>query len=131
MRIGLVTIYVEDQGIARKIYTEMIGFRLHTDIPAGDDGVRWLTVVSPDDDSGIQLQLDSAVHTPGALEFQRTLKASNQPALSIRTRDCEREVERLEAAGLEVVMRPTDMPYGGIDATIDDGCGNLICLHQD
>lgn len=32
--------------------------------------------------------------------------------------------------GVRFTLEPTAMPYGGIDAMFDDGCGNLVNLHQ-
>ena len=35
------------------------------------------------------------------------------------------------AKGVVFVKEPGRMPYGGIDAVLDDTCGNLVNLHQD
>jgi predicted enzyme related to lactoylglutathione lyase len=40
------------------------------------------------------------------------------------------EYERLVAAGVKFTGEPTENPYGTI-AVFEDGCGNLVQLHQD
>ena len=35
------------------------------------------------------------------------------------------------ARGVVFVAEPRTMGYGGIDAVFEDGCGNLLNLHQD
>ena len=42
-----------------------------------------------------------------------------------------RDYETLRERGVHFTMEPTKMPYGGTDAVFEDGCGNLINLHQD
>jgi predicted enzyme related to lactoylglutathione lyase len=51
--------------------------------------------------------------------------------ISLHTDDCQRDAERLKAKGVVFVMEPARMDYGGMDAVLDDTCGNLINLHQD
>jgi catechol 2,3-dioxygenase-like lactoylglutathione lyase family enzyme len=52
MKITLSSVIVENQTKALHFYTEILGFKLKTDIPAGE--FRWLTVVSPEDPNGTQ-----------------------------------------------------------------------------
>jgi predicted enzyme related to lactoylglutathione lyase len=51
--------------------------------------------------------------------------------MALTTRDCQADYERLRARGASFTVTPTKLPHGGTDAVFDDGCGNLICLHQD
>jgi hypothetical protein len=46
MRIGLVSIFVDNQDDAERFHTRVLGFRVKTSAPYGPDE-RWLTVVSP------------------------------------------------------------------------------------
>ena len=46
MRIVVTSVFVDDQDRALSFYTERLGFVKKTEIPLGD-GMRWLTVVSP------------------------------------------------------------------------------------
>jgi catechol 2,3-dioxygenase-like lactoylglutathione lyase family enzyme len=56
------SVYVEDQDKALKFYTEVLGFVKKLDITAGK--YRWLTVVSPENQNGVQLVLEPNDHPP-------------------------------------------------------------------
>ena len=45
IRITTTSVFVDDQAKALAFYTDVLGFQLKTDVPAGP--FRWLTVVSP------------------------------------------------------------------------------------
>lgn len=128
MLIKLAGIFVEDQDAARKFYTNVLGFQVKTDAAYGP-GQRWLTVVSPEDPDGTQLLLSPGDEAATAL--QRAQRAAGKPAVSLTTDDCRREHRELVAKGVTFTLEPTKMEYGGTDAVFDDGCGNLINLHQD
>ena len=51
--------------------------------------------------------------------------------MSFTTDDCERSYRELLERGVMFVSEPLAMGYGGIDAVFEDGCGNLLNLHQD
>ena len=59
MRIGLVSIYVDDQDQAERFYTQVLGFQVHTSAPYGPDE-RWLSLVAPEHPDGVQLVLHLA-----------------------------------------------------------------------
>jgi catechol 2,3-dioxygenase-like lactoylglutathione lyase family enzyme len=105
----------------------VLGLRVHTDAAYGPGG-RWLSVVSPGDPDGTALLLGLA-EGPAA-DYQRALYASGQPAISLTTDDIHSDHKRLEAAGARFTLPPTTMPCGATDAVFDDGCGNLVNLHQ-
>jgi catechol 2,3-dioxygenase-like lactoylglutathione lyase family enzyme len=128
MRIGLVSIYVDDQDQAEQFYTEVLGFQVKTSAPYGP-GERWLSVVAPEDPAGVELVLHLA--DDPARAFQAASRERGRPVLSLHTDDCQREAERLKAKGVVFVKDPSRMPYGGIDAVFDDTRGNLLNLHQD
>ena len=128
MRIGLHSIFVDDQDQAERFYTETLGFQVKTNAPYGPDE-RWLSVVAPEDPDGVELVLH--LTDEPARAFQAANREVGRPVLSLRTDDCQREAERLKAKGVVFVKEPDRMPYGGIDAVLDDTCGNLINLHQD
>jgi catechol 2,3-dioxygenase-like lactoylglutathione lyase family enzyme len=127
MRIGLITVYVNDQEQARRFYTDVLGLRLKDDAPYGATE-RWLTVGAPEDAGGPELVLKLADEPARA--FQQANRERGQPALSFTTADCQGEYERLTARGVVFTLAPTRMEYGGTDAVFDDGCGNLVNLHQ-
>jgi catechol 2,3-dioxygenase-like lactoylglutathione lyase family enzyme len=128
MRIGLVSIFVDDQDQAEQFYTQVLGFKVKTSAPYGPNE-RWLSVVSHEDPDGVELVLHLADEPARA--FQAASRAIGRPVLSLRTDDCAGETERLKAKGVVFVKEPGRMDYGGIDAVFDDSCGNLVNLHQD
>jgi catechol 2,3-dioxygenase-like lactoylglutathione lyase family enzyme len=128
MRIKLTSLFVDDQDKALAFYTESLGFELKTDAPYSETA-RWLTVVSPEEPDGTELLLNLPDESEAA--FQRATREAGKPATSFTTDDCRRDYERLAATGVKFLMEPAEMPYGGTDALFDDGCGNLINLHQE
>jgi catechol 2,3-dioxygenase-like lactoylglutathione lyase family enzyme len=128
MRIGLTSIYVDDQDQAEQFYTEVLGFQVKTSAPYGP-GERWLSVVAPEDPDGVELVLHLADEPARA--FQAASRQLGRPVLSLHTADCAGEAERLKAKGVVFVKEPGRMAYGGMDAVFADSCGNLLNLHQD
>ena len=128
MRIGLTSVYVDDQDKAEQFYTELLGLRVKDNVPYSA-AERWLTVVSPEDPDGVELALLLA-DGPARVFRQANLEIG-RPVVSLITDDCVREAERLKAMGVVFVKEPARMGYGGIDAVFDDTFGNLINLHQE
>jgi catechol 2,3-dioxygenase-like lactoylglutathione lyase family enzyme len=128
MRIGLTSIFVDDQDHAQRFYTEVLGLQVKDNAPYGP-GERWLTVVSPEDPDGVELVLHLADEPARA--FRHANRDIGRPVISLRTDDCQRDAERLKAKGVVFVKEPGRMDYGGMDAVFDDTCGNLVDLHQD
>jgi catechol 2,3-dioxygenase-like lactoylglutathione lyase family enzyme len=127
LRINLTELFVDDQEKARVFYTDKLGFRVHTDEAYGSDG-RWLSVVPPDDPCGVELELVKANEPAKAVqEYRRSVMT---PAMSFITDDLDKTYETLVAGGVNFVLPPTKMDYGGRDAMLEDECGNLIGLHQ-
>jgi catechol 2,3-dioxygenase-like lactoylglutathione lyase family enzyme len=126
VRIGLTSIYVDDQEKAEAFYTEVLGFQVKNDVPYG--AARWLTVVSPEEPDGVQLALHLADEHTRA--FRVATFEAGRPVLSLHTADCLGDAERLKAKGVVFVVEPSRMEYGGVDAVFDDTCGNLVNLHQ-
>jgi catechol 2,3-dioxygenase-like lactoylglutathione lyase family enzyme len=128
MRIGVTEVFVDDQDKARAFYTEILGFEVKTDTPYSDTA-RWLTVVSPEDRDGTQLLLTPLHAAAEALQLSR--REAGTPALSLTTADCRRAHQALTARGAVFLSEPEQKPYGGTDAVFEDGCGNLLNLHED
>src|SRR5689334_16250939 len=55
MKIKLTSVYVDDQDKALRFYTEVLGFIKKADFSNGP--YRWLTVASPEEPNGTELQL--------------------------------------------------------------------------
>jgi catechol 2,3-dioxygenase-like lactoylglutathione lyase family enzyme len=128
MRIGLTSIFVDDQDQAEQFYTQVLGFQVKSSAPYGPEE-RWLSVVASEDPDGVQLVLHLA--DDPARAFQAASRQAGRPVLSLTTDDCAGETERLKAKGVVFVKEPGRMAYGGIDAVFADSCGNLLNLHQD
>ena len=122
MRINVTSVLVDDQSKALDFYTDKLGFVKKTDIPAG--GARWLTVVSPDAQDGVELLLEPDAH-PAAKVFKEALVADGMPYTSFAVDDVQAEFDRLSAKGVIFTQPPTEM--GPVTtAVLDDTCGNLI-----
>jgi predicted enzyme related to lactoylglutathione lyase len=126
MKIKVTTIYVNDLEKALGFYTGTLGFVKKADFSQGT--YRWLTVTSPDEPAGVELQLASN-QSPAAAAYQQALFAQKQPAIMFYTDDLEADYERMQAKGAQFTMPPTDVTASKI-AMLDDTCGNLIQLVQ-
>ena len=126
MKIKLTSVYVNDQNQALRFYTEVLGFAKKADFSNGP--FRWLTVASPDEPEGTELQL-ALNNNPAAQAYQQALFQQGQPAAMFYTDDLKGDYERMKARGAEFTMPPTDVPYSTI-AKLNDTCGNLIQLTQ-
>ena len=126
MKISLTTVYVDDQDRALRFYTEVLGFVKKADFSQGP--YRWLTVTSPEDPEGTQLQLASG-DNPAAKAFQQAMFQQGQPAAMFFTEDLQADYERMKGRGAEVIMAPTEVTASKI-AKVNDGCGNLIQVTQ-
>ena len=122
MRIGLTSIYVNDQDKALRFYTDVLGFVKKTDVSQGP--YRWLTVASSEDPDGIELQLDLNTN-PAAKAYQQALFEQGQRAIMFYVDDVQQEHDRLAAAGATFTMPPTKVT-GSTIAVLDDSVGNLI-----
>lgn len=126
MKISLTTVYVDDQEKALHFYTEVMGFMMKADFSQGP--FRWLTVTSPEDPDGTQLQL-ALNNNPAARTYQQALFQQNQPAAMFFTDDVQADYERMKARGAEFTMPPTDVTASKI-SMLKDTCGNLIQVTQ-
>ena len=126
MKIKLTSVYVDDEDKALRFYTGVLGFAKKGDFSQGP--FRWLTVTSPDDPDGTELQL-ALNNNPAAKTYQQAIFQQGQPAVMFFTDDVRADYERLKAAGAEFTIPPTDVTASTI-AMLYDTCGNLIQLTQ-
>jgi predicted enzyme related to lactoylglutathione lyase len=126
MKIKLTSVYVDDQEKALRFYTDVLGFTKKADFTQGS--YRWLTIVSPEEPGGTELQL-ALNDNPTAQTYQRTLFQQRQPAAMFFTDDVKADYERIKARGAEFTMPPTDVT-GSTIAQLNDSCANLIQLTQ-
>src|SRR6266513_2441281 len=126
MKIKLTIVYVDDQEKALRFYTEVLGFVKKADFSQGP--FRWLTVASPEEPDGTELQLAPNV-SPAAKAYQEAMFQQGQRAVMFYTDDVQADYERMKARGAEFTMPPTDVTASKI-AMLNDTCGNLIQVVQ-
>jgi catechol 2,3-dioxygenase-like lactoylglutathione lyase family enzyme len=125
MRIKMCSIHVNDPAAAYEFYTRTLGFEELVVMP----DYRLYVVKSPDDPDGVGLLLEPS-DNPVAKAYQEGVHGLGLPAIVFGTPDVQAEYERLRALGVSFTAEPTTDP-SGTTAVFDDGCGNLIQLHQD
>ncbi|MBS1913728.1 MAG: VOC family protein [Bacteroidetes bacterium] len=126
MKIKVTSVYVDDQEKALHFYTEVLGLAKKTDVSNGP--FRWLTVASPEEPEGTELQL-ALNDNPAARAYQQAIFQQGQPAIMFFTDDINGDYERIKAGGAEFTMPPTDVT-GSTIAMLNDSCGNLVQLTQ-
>jgi predicted enzyme related to lactoylglutathione lyase len=126
MKIKVTSIFVDNHDKALRFYTEVLGFVKKTDFSQGP--FRWLTIASPEEPDGVQLQL-ALNDNPAAKAYQQAIFQQGQPAIMFYTDDIKGDYERIKALGAEFTMPPTDVT-ASIIAKLNDTCGNLIQLTQ-
>ena len=126
MKIKVTSVYVDDQEKALRFYTEVLGLAKKADFSQGP--YRWLTVASPEEPDGTELQL-ALNNNPAAKAYQQALFQQSQPAIMFFTDDVQADYERMKARGAEFTVPPKDVTGSKI-AMLNDTCGNLIQVTQ-
>ncbi|CAH1529235.1 Glyoxalase/bleomycin resistance protein/dioxygenase [Vibrio owensii] len=127
IRISLTSVPVDDQDKALDFYTNVLGFIKKTEVPIGEH--KWLTVVSPSEQSGVELLLEPMAFEPAKV-YQNALKEAGIPWTSFAVDDLNGEYERLTALGVQFSIEPREAGTVMI-AVLDDTCGNYIQLMQE
>ncbi len=132
-KISHTTFFVLDQDKAYDFYVTKLGFKVHTDVTM-DNGMRWLTVTSPE-----QPELEIALIKPvnGGMghdeetqqAFKVLLEKGAMGAGVLYTPDCYATYEELKAKGVVFKSAPKEQFYG-IEAIITDSCGNWFSMTQ-
>src|SRR5687767_13679996 len=125
MKIGLTNVYVHDPLTAFTFYTETLGFVKKFFIPEA-----YLAIVaSPEDPNGTALLLEPN-NNPIASTYQKALYEAGLPVIVFTVdNNIEAEYERLKGLGVVFRNEPKQTEWG-IEAVFEDGCGNLVQLHQ-
>ncbi len=126
MKIKLTSVYVDDQEKALHFYTQILDFTKKADFSNGS--FRWLTVVSPDEPDGTELQL-ALNDNPAGNAYQQAIFRQGQPAVNFYTDDVKADYERIKARGGNFTMAPTEVT-GSTIAQLHDTCGNIIQITQ-
>ena len=126
IKIHVTSVPVDNQDKALKFYTDKLGFVKKTEVPMGE--YRWLTVVSPTEQNGVELLLEPMAFEPAKV-YQKALKDAGIPYTSFMVLDLIEEYNRLVGLGIKFSMEPREMGPVKI-AILDDTCGNNIQLVQ-
>ena len=126
MKIKLASVHVDDQDKALRFYTDILGFQKKADFTNGP--YRWLTVVSPEDPDGTELQL-ALTDDPAAKAWQQARFQQTQPGAMFFSDDVQADYERMKSAGAQFTTPPTDVGYATI-VMVNDTCGNLLQITQ-
>ena len=134
VKIASAQLWVHDQEVALKFWTEKVGMEVREDVSLPEMGdFRWLTVGPPgQDEVSIVLMavpgepmLDPATHGQildlAAKGFAGTV--------FLTTEDCQASYEELSERGVEFTEAPFRQPYG-IDSGFRDPSGNSVRLTQ-
>ncbi len=103
MKIKVMSVFVDDQNKALRFYTDVLGFAKKTDFSQGP--YRWLTVASPEEPDGTELQL-ALNNNPAAKAYQQAIFQQHQPAAMFYTDDVKGDYERIQAHGAEFTIHP-------------------------
>lgn len=128
MKIKLTSVSIDDYDKALKFYTNVMGFVKKHDIAFGE-GVRWITVVSPEEPDGTELLLEPNASYPAMKALKESLVKDGIPFTAFQVDDVQQEYERMRDMGVEFTMEPTNMGME-IAAILNDTCGNLIQIYQ-
>jgi predicted enzyme related to lactoylglutathione lyase len=124
MKIALVSVLVDDPIKAFHFYTEKLGFVERMFMPEAMLAI----VASPEDPNGTGLLLEPNSN-PIAKPFQEGVYEQGMPIIIFGVEDCQQEYEKLKARGVIFRQGPTTEEWG-TQAILEDGCGNLIQIHQ-
>ncbi len=113
---------------ALKFYTETLGFVKKRDIPLGH-GVRFLTVVSPEEPEGTELLLEPNDRYPPMKALKQSLVKDGIPFTAFQVDDIQEEYARLKQLGVKFKTEPTNTGMT-TEAVFNDTCGNLIQIYQ-
>jgi len=126
MKIKVTSVYVDDQDKARRFYTEVLGFAKKTDFSQGP--YRWLTVASPEEPDGTELQLALNGKPPLPKLTSRRFVSTGPAGGDVLHRRRQGRLRADQGArGAEFTIPPKDVT-GSTITMLNDTCGNLIQL---
>jgi hypothetical protein len=89
---------------------------------------RWLTVASPEDPDGTELQL-ALNDNPAAKAYQQAMFRAGPARRHVLHRRRQGRLRAHQSRGAEFTMPPTEVT-GSTIAMLNDTCGNLIQITQ-
>lgn len=128
MRIYITSVPVANYDKALSFYTEVLGFVKKKDIEIAH-GMRFVTLVSPEDPDGPELLLEPNANYHGMKALRAALAEDGIPITSFAVEDLQKEYERLTGLGVTFTQKPLEAG-GFFTAVFDDSNGNLIELAE-
>jgi catechol 2,3-dioxygenase-like lactoylglutathione lyase family enzyme len=116
--LELVALVVRDYDVAIRFFVEALRFELVEDTPARtNDGraKRWVVVRPAGAQTGILLARADGAEQEGVAGRQ----FAGRVGMFLRVDDFEASYQRLIAAGVQIVSRPRDEPYGRVVVFLD------------
>ena len=125
--LALIAFLVRDYDEAIAFFCGKMGFALTEDEYQPEQDKRWVVVSPPGGNGGCSLLLARASNPDQAARIGS--QTGGRVFLFLSTDDFERDFKAMQAAGIEFVRPPEDMPYGRV-AVWRDLYGNLWDLVQ-
>jgi uncharacterized glyoxalase superfamily protein PhnB len=133
IKIASAHLWVHDQEVALKYWTEKVGMEVRQDVSLPDLDFRWLTVGPPgQDDVSIVLMAvpgEPVMDEPTRQQVLDLTAKGFAGTVFLTTQDCQKSYEEMKARGVEFTEEPHEMPYG-IDCGFRDPSGNSVRLTQ-
>jgi uncharacterized glyoxalase superfamily protein PhnB len=135
IKIASAQLWVHDQEVALKYWTEKVGMEVRQDVSLADldPSFRWLTVGPPgQDDVSIVLMAvpgEPVMDEPTRKQVLDLVAKGFAGTVFLTTEDCQASYEEMKARGVEFTEEPHQMPYG-IDSGFRDPSGNSVRLTQ-
>ncbi len=135
IKVASAHLWVHDQDVALKFWTENVGMEVRQDVslPDLDNTFRWLTVGPPGQED-VSIVLMAVPGEPLMDEATRKqvldLTAKGfAGTVFLTTQNCQASYEDMKSRGVEFTEEPHEMPYG-IDCGFRDPSGNSVRLTQ-
>jgi uncharacterized glyoxalase superfamily protein PhnB len=135
IKIASAHLWVHDQEVALRYWTEKVGMEVRQDVSLSDldPSFRWLTVGPPGQDD-VSIVLMAVPGEPMMDEATRKqvldlVAKGFAGTVFLTTEDCQASYEEMKARGVEFTEEPHQMPYG-IDSGFRDPSGNSVRLTQ-
>ena len=134
IKISSSHLWVHDQEVALKYWTEKVGMEVRQDVSFPELGdFRWVTV-GPRGQDDVSIVLMAVPGDPVMDEATRKqvldLTAKGfAGTVFLATEDCQASYDEMKARGVDLTEEPHVMPYG-IDCGFRDPSGNSVRLTQ-
>ena len=122
-------VQIHDPDLALTFYRDALGLELRNDV-ARDD-FRWITVGAASQPD-LAIVLTNYVNgSPADHDAVAALLAKGALyGVHFRTDDLDATFEKVRASGAEIVLEPSDQPWGTRDCAVRDPSGNLVRIDQ-